>query len=277
MMSRYKESCFFLDLPDGQFLYGFHYLPERTPTTAVLLIPPIGRERLRAYRESANLARALADAGHAVLRFDYRGEGESSGQFFESTVDSRLEDIRAVAGELMRRSPAPRLVLLGLHLGGLLAVLAAESLKPFGLLLVDPISQPAQYGRNLLRSNVILQTHHFGEVSRDEAALREDLGLGKTVSVYGFQLGQPLLEALEGLDPEPAFRRFEGTSAVLYLTPKEAPPKADIRRLVDLLRTRGRAEAHGVVLAYNWTSRTRWSPSLDPLNRAVIERLEAWS
>jgi len=66
----------------------------------VVFVPPEGHERLRCCKECVNFARDLARAGYPALRFDYRGEGESSGAFEESDVVSRLLDICAAVDEL---------------------------------------------------------------------------------------------------------------------------------------------------------------------------------
>jgi predicted alpha/beta hydrolase len=72
---------------------------------------PIGRERLRVCHGIPSLGRDLAAAGFPVIRFDYRGEGESAGQFRDATVSSRVMHV-AAANELKRRTGVDRVLVV---------------------------------------------------------------------------------------------------------------------------------------------------------------------
>ena len=273
-MTAYSETCSFLDLPrEGQALYVCSYLPHSPTAPGVVIAPPIGRERLRCYRELANLARYLAAQGHPVMRFDYRGEGESSGKFEGLNLSSRVQDIGYAAAELRRLSGEEEICLLGLRLGAVLALMAADQVGSRRLVLVDPICNPRGQASTLLRANVVLQTHYTGKVSRDSATLRKALSRGETVPVYGFMVGKPLIDELEALDPNVLLRGFQGEADFLYIAPKEAPPRRDLKRWLEQLGPQ-RARARCVVLRYSWTSRRQWMPRLEALERAVGQSLE---
>ena len=279
-MTEYRENCCFFRGEKDQRLYGCTYLPEvalKAPqrSCGVVVVSAVGRERLRCYHESANLARELAAHGYPVIRFDYRGEGESSGSFAESTVTTRLEDIATAATELRRRAGVEEICLLGFRLGSLLAVLAAGDLGIQRMILCDPVCNPRQYAKGMLRSNILLQSQYFGKVSKKEAALREELLRGGTVSVYGFNLGQPFLEQLERTDPAPHLTRFAGKAALLYMSARQAPPRRDLSRWRDALSTGGQCETICTVLAFSWASRKVWMPRLRPLNEDVLGWLQS--
>lgn len=262
----------------GDRLYGCVHLPADHSNNhggpAVLLVPSVGRERLRCYRELASLARSLAARGFAVGRFDWRGEGESTGVFAETGVASRLDDLELAARRLREEAGTERLALLGAHLGATLAAAGAQRVGARRLVLWDPITAPSQYARTLLRSNVVLQTQYFGQVTRKAPALRQALEAGETVSVYGFQLGLRLLQELEALDPAPALSAFDGRALVLYSAPKEVPPRRDLAAWVDALSQQGQARSACCVMPFSWTSRRRWMPTLPALNAAVGDWLE---
>jgi len=89
---------------------------------------------------TATKARALdawaAGSGHAFVRFDYFGHGQSSGEFRQGTITRWRDDALAV---LDRLTSGPQ-ILVGSSMGGYLALLAAR-LRPervAGLLLVAP-------------------------------------------------------------------------------------------------------------------------------------------
>ncbi|MGA8256671.1 MAG: alpha/beta fold hydrolase [Nocardioides sp.] len=74
---------------------------------------------------AARISVALAEAGIAVLRFDFTGLGRSDGDFADTNFTSNIADLVAAATELGERYRAPGL-LIGHSLGGA-AVLAAAS------------------------------------------------------------------------------------------------------------------------------------------------------
>ncbi len=74
------------------------------------------------------LAKGLADAGYAALRFDFTGIGDSGGDFKEKTVSANVSDLTRAAASLITEGFGP-CAMIGHSLGGAAAILAAERLK----------------------------------------------------------------------------------------------------------------------------------------------------
>ncbi len=89
---------------------------------------------------AARIARALAEIGFAVLRFDFTGLGGSEGDFANTDFSANLDDLRAAAQFLRREYKAPAL-LIGHSLGGT-AVLAMAGDVPEAAAVVT-INAPA--------------------------------------------------------------------------------------------------------------------------------------
>lgn len=89
------------------------------------------------------IARALAERGIAVLRFDFTGLGHSAGEFANTNFSSNVDDLVAAADHLRREVAAPSL-LIGHSLGGA-AVVAAASRIPESK-AVATIAAPADPG-----------------------------------------------------------------------------------------------------------------------------------
>jgi len=69
------------------------------------------------------LAAWARKAGHAYLRFDYLGHGQSSGRFEDGTIGRWLDDSLAAIDQLT----SGRLVLVGSSMGGWLSLLVARA------------------------------------------------------------------------------------------------------------------------------------------------------
>lgn len=128
----------------GQRLYGMLHTPD-APAPAqgwpsVALLHGFTGNKVEGHRNFVLLARRLAASGVAALRFDFRGSGESQGDFSEMTVSGEVEDVQAACAYL-RRQPGidpERVMLLGFSMGGLVAALAAAEVRPHRLALWAP-------------------------------------------------------------------------------------------------------------------------------------------
>jgi pimeloyl-ACP methyl ester carboxylesterase len=132
----------------GQPMVGMLHLPEgrgRFPTA--LLLHGFTGTKVEAHRLFVKLARALAQHGIATLRFDYRGSGDSAGEFEDMTIRSEvadaLEAIKFLASH--KRINSRRLALIGLSMGGAVAsyVVAREKHRVKSLVLFAPVAEGA--------------------------------------------------------------------------------------------------------------------------------------
>ena len=114
------EHAAYLTHGADQIYYVQHH--HKPPFRALcLLLNPFPSERPHAYIPWVRWARHLAAQGFEVLRFDYRGTGESTGLFHHMTFSLWLEDILLFT-RFLRAQNLPRpLILHGLGLGALLA------------------------------------------------------------------------------------------------------------------------------------------------------------
>lgn len=262
------ERCYFSAAGWGEQVYLRLYQPAHAVATAgVVLAAPVGRERLRFYREMVTLARDLAGAGLAVLRFDYRGEGESGGRFRDSTVQQRIDDTVAAAAELRRAAGVETVTLLGAHLGASIAALSARAAGADGLVLCDPLAAPGAYVTALLRACLLQQVQHFGRHLTSDSRLRAALAEGGTASVYGFEYGGAFIAEIERLDVSPALETFAGRSLIVPF----GPPAPETRRWAALLGGTPRCTLMPGAVGFSWSTCRRWIPRFDPMNDPVLD------
>jgi alpha-beta hydrolase superfamily lysophospholipase len=139
----------------GDWCVGWYHAPASPGRgLAVVLCPPGGYEAICSYPTYVQLARSLAEAGFPVLRFDYRGTGDSAGDERQPVqVAGWLASIEAAVDEARRRSGAAGVALFGLRLGATLAVTAAARLGGVdGLVLWAPCATGKAFTRELRAS-----------------------------------------------------------------------------------------------------------------------------
>ena len=124
----------------GETLVGVITVPDRPRDTAVLVIVGGPQYRVGSHRHFVLLARALASRGYPVLRFDYRGMGDSAGA--TRTFEEATDDIHAAIDALLATQGQPRRVVLwGLCDGASAALLywhAKRDNRVAGMCLLNP-------------------------------------------------------------------------------------------------------------------------------------------
>lgn len=198
---------------------------------------PFGEEKLWSHRVFVTFARALAQRGHYVLRFDYMGSGDSSGETPEASLQTHLADLGAGVEQLMQRaSNIDSIGLIGLRLGASVAATFAASARDASqysmvrrgpLILWDPVIDGESYFQELLRTNLSTQLAVFGKVQESREVLMERIRNGGTANVDGYEIGLPLLESCARQDLLPAGGlSHEGATLVVQIA---ANDKAKLR------------------------------------------------
>ena len=95
---------------DGNWLYGIVHLPDHPAPRGVLVVVGGPQYRVGSHRQFLLLARALADAAIPVMRFDYRGMGDSEGDAI--TFEDIETDIRGAIDTFFAQVPSLREVVL---------------------------------------------------------------------------------------------------------------------------------------------------------------------
>jgi len=97
---------------------------------------------------AAHISRALAKQGIAVLRFDFTGLGNSSGDFSNTNFSSNIGDLIAAAAYLEKQFSAPSL-LIGHSLGGAAVMVAAQRLSSVKAIVTIGAPATAAHVQNL--------------------------------------------------------------------------------------------------------------------------------
>jgi pimeloyl-ACP methyl ester carboxylesterase len=208
-------------------LYGV-YSPARgtgSRARSVVMCYPWGQEYLRAHRSMRVLDRQLSAAGCHVLRFDYFGTGDSAGTMVEASCACWEKDIELAIEELKDTSGLPKVTLVGLRLGGLLAARVAVR-RPRdvdALLLWDPVMEGTGYLDELTRAETM---RRGGKPPQSRAGAQ---GGGR--EILGFPLTDALETELRTLDLSAALQAVRARTSVLVSSTAEAADA--LRRVLD--------------------------------------------
>ncbi len=249
-----SQEPFFFE-SETESVFGVYHAPETLADrdVGVVIAPPWGREYLKAHRALRQLAVRFSRSGFHVLRFDFRGCGDSAGDAVAVDLESWKRDVGAAIEELRDRSGVSRVAIVGLRLGATVALLAAGKRRDVAALaLWEPVLSGTDYVIELASL-----ARSWSKGLRIEPA---PLPVGIRSDVMGFALGERLAQSLESLSLEFA-RRPAGK--VLLLS--EEPPTGDAERLLGNLRELGASTSD-----QRAPEAKVWSDSEDGVARALI-------
>lgn len=193
-----------------QRLWGMLHLPHGAgPHPAVLLLHGLTSSRVESHRFFVHLARALAARGIAALRFDFRGSGDSEGEFQDMTVPGELSDAKAGL-DWMVAHPAldsARLGVAGVSLGGMVAAQLAGRNPSLirGLALLAALADPALF------ATTAEQTAAQSGESPLEALARDGYFL-----LWGYPLGMGFVQTIFEQKPVEDVKRFRGRALIIH-------------------------------------------------------------
>jgi uncharacterized protein len=232
------EKPFFFERGPAHLFGMLHQPASAASRTAFVMSHPFGEEKLWSHRVFVSFARALAQRGHAVLRFDYMGAGDSSGMTAQTSLETHLADLSTAIDTLrMRCSSVERVGLVGLRLGASIAALLAEQaadsvrlapLQSAPIVLWDPVIDGESHFQELLRSNLSTQLAVFGKVLENREVLSEKIRNGGTVNVDGYEIGRELFDSCARAALLPAGpKRHSGPTLVTQIAATSAQKARD--------------------------------------------------
>jgi putative redox protein len=167
------------------------------------------------------ISRALVRAGIAVLRFDFTGIGESSGEFGETNFSSQVDDISAAARFLQERYRAPAL-LIGHSIGGTATLVAADDVpESKAVVTLASPSDTDHFKQSILRQAPDI--HEKGEGEMEIAGQR-------------FRLRKQLVEDLDRQHVQEHIRTLERALLVIHSRQDATVPIEHGERIFDTAR-----------------------------------------
>ena len=220
-----KTLPFYFRLSDKPLFGCYHEPPpSRLRPFGVLICQPVGHEYVNSHRALRQLAVRLCEAGFPVLRFDYYGCGDSSGNIEDASVTQWLKDISAAISELRRRTGLFNICLAGLRLGAALATLAAAQRGDVeNLALWDPVVEGGKYLDELR----LLQK----EMLRFRPKQRRNEKETTHLEILGFALSRDFILEIEKINLRTIAHSFTRNMLVMRTSPlgrKHLPDPLDL-------------------------------------------------
>ena len=181
-----QEEAGYLPVPGAHLYTVLHRVAE--PVARVLLVGPFASERQNSYLPWIRWSRYLAARRIEVLRYDYRGVGESLGLFEDMTFKDWNEDLQFLTDWFASRTPSLPLILHGLEIGAILAAKSFDGGVGDAMLLWSPPANANQALRSTLMRWVGLeQLLTPGAERRSASDYIRKLELGLPVEVEGYE------------------------------------------------------------------------------------------
>ena len=198
---------------DKRPLFGWLHRPRSggPPRLAVVICNPFGHEALSSHRTLRELAQLCANDQMLALRFDYEGTGNSSGDTHDVPDGATWRaNVLSALAFINKIVPAVPVALVGLRLGALIALNAAEHSGPLAALI---LIAPPKSGRQFLRELRALQATNPHVSSDDLPQLSGDSA--------GYAVSTELRAYIEALDLD---GRPLASAARLYVVDREELP-----------------------------------------------------
>lgn len=212
---------------------------DRVASSGWVLCHSFGIEQTFLGEHEVTVARALAAAGFAVLRYHGSGYGDSQGDPRSISLSSHLADA-ADAVALARERGVRSVGVAGPRFGALVAALTAERLDLPLLVAWEPVVKGAQFMRELLRSRDLFNVVRAAD---DETAPLqidplEELGSRGWSDVKGVYLTREANDEIAATDLRKDLRSFDGEALVVSVSRTERP-SSPASALVERIRAIG--------------------------------------
>ncbi len=245
-----------IETEEGYLAASFHPAAEARPSPAVLMCHGFTGHRGEAHFLFVHAARAFARAGVAALRVDFRGSGESEGEFRDMTVGGEITDALAALDYLAHRPEvdAERVAVLGLSLGGAVAAcVAGREPSVAALVLWSAVADLQMIAARFLQPG--------------SEPLRLPDG---SYELGGLALGQSFVDTILHHRPTDEVQRFGGPVLIVHGTEDQSVPLSHAELYAKVLGKQ--AEVHLIEGADHVFARVPWKAEAIEVSAGFLGR-----
>ncbi len=205
-------------------------------TPVVVMFHGFTGNHIEAHFIFARLSKALEKVGISSVRFDFRGSGNSDLPFEKMTLSTEISDALKVA-EYTKRNFNNSLGILGLSMGGTIALLTLSQINPDALCLWAPAAKNKEV------------------FSKGIPSLPPDLNL---FDVGGIRVSKEFAKEVLSFDAFSEAKKYKKPALIIHGTSDQAVPFEHSKELVKEFRKGNLIEIEGsdhVFSSYEWSER----------------------
>ena len=242
----------------GQQINGILHSPTDcdAPCPAVAFFHGFTGTKVEPHRIFVKTARELAALGFYVLRFDFRGSGDSEGDFSEMTIGGEVSDaVKSI--DVLTAMPgvdSDRIGILGLSMGGCVAAfVSGQDARVKSTVMWAPLSDDPPD-----RKNEILERAKSTPTPEEIALANPNI------------VGKAFYEELSEISPSATLQAFTGALLVIHGSGDDVVPVSHGKRYYELMRGRDAPTELKIIDKGDHTFNTVAS------EQAVIAKSVAW-
>jgi pimeloyl-ACP methyl ester carboxylesterase len=258
---------------------------DTTPSMGWVMCHSFGLEHIYLQPLESALARRLAGAGFAVLRFHAQGYGDSELGLDRMTIASHIDNAREAGPVLAEAAGTPALGFMGCRFGGTVAALAADRSGAEGLVVISPVVHGESYIRALMRDARVARFPDAAEVDETDDDEAPEPGPAEDLSIGGFPLRREVLGEISALDLTDELKAAHCRSLVLQVSRRPVPDRVLSGLAGKLNQVGARSEldilTHATALRFGMArfkkaDQAHKMDSQAELTEAVVARVVAW-
>ncbi|OGS24680.1 MAG: hypothetical protein A2297_07690 [Elusimicrobia bacterium RIFOXYB2_FULL_48_7] len=191
---------------EGINLAGVLHLPEKLKAgkkvPGIVLFHGFTGTKLEPGNLFVKAGRYFAKQGFATLRFDFRGCGDSEGDFIDTTLPRELIDAENAVKYLMKRNEidSSRIAIAGLSMGGAVTACTAYKFREI---------------RTAVLWNPLAKTSHVAVSIRSRTGKPKGAALKFPVEVNGWRISKKFVEDMVKVDPLADIAKFRNPVLVV--------------------------------------------------------------
>jgi len=206
----------------------------------------------------AQLAKALADSGHVVLRYDRRGSGQSGGRLESATLSDYADDALAGVRWLRKRDDVDkgRIVVVGYGEGGAAALVAASRGNDIDGVVTLGASGSRGEELVLRQQERLLNSMKLSAADRQSRIETQKKIIAAVISGRGWegipdpirkQADTPMFKSLLTYDPAAVVAKVKQPLLIIHGDLDTAMPPGEADRLAEIAKTRKKVAAPEVI------------------------------
>jgi len=252
--------------PAATQLFACYHPPQgEAHPLGFVLCPPHGQESIQFHRSLRLLARLLSEAGFPVLRFDFRGCGDSMGDHEDWSLENWAQDVERALQALEEKSGVSSLGLVGIRLGASVALAAAAARGGIEALVAwDTLLDGGEFLAEARAQHQNMLAHAHVRVDMDPEG-------GPRSELLGFPLPMALAQDLESMAP--AELQSCPARHALVLESFARFPQAGLRQRLQELGTDTALQSHENPHLWAWTE----DFARVHIPRKILEAIRHWA